>query len=323
MRSWRGAEESAAGRELHFLRRLESAVSRPALLRPRRWISISAAYAKEHRPFGRQGLALLSVAVNLSMLGFFKYGNFLLENFQWVLARGGIAYQPPHLDVFLPIGISFYTFHSLSYTLDIYRGILKPTRSLRDFVLAVSFFPQLVAGPIVRAGDFLPQLEAAAEAADWPFPLGPAADDARSVRKNRARRYAARRNRPIRVFGLWRAADGARRLDRGDGVRGADLFRFRRLLDLRHRRRALSRISSQGQFPVSLRRDRVLGFLAALAHFAFHLSARLSLHSARRQPRRRAPRDDQPRDRDVHRRPLARRRVDFCRLGSVPRLATW
>ena len=56
------------------------------------------------------------------------------------------------------VGISFYTFHSLSYTLDIYRGVLKPTKSLRDFILAVSFFPQLVAGPIVRAGDFLPQL---------------------------------------------------------------------------------------------------------------------------------------------------------------------
>jgi D-alanyl-lipoteichoic acid acyltransferase DltB (MBOAT superfamily) len=102
---------------------------------------------------------VISVAVNLSMLGFFKYGNFLLENFTWVLARGGIQYQPPHLDIFLPIGISFYTFHSLSYTLDIYRGVMRPTRSLRDFVLAVSFFPQLVAGPIVRAGDFLPQLE--------------------------------------------------------------------------------------------------------------------------------------------------------------------
>ena len=102
----------------------------------------------------------ISVAVNLSMLGFFKYGNFLLANFTWVLARSGIQYKPPHLDVFLPIGISFYTFHSLSYTLDIYRGVMRPTRSLRDFTLAVSFFPQLVAGPIVRAGDFLPQLEA-------------------------------------------------------------------------------------------------------------------------------------------------------------------
>ncbi len=100
---------------------------------------------------------VISVAVNLSMLGFFKYGNFLLENTQWLLARLGIAYSPPHLDIFLPIGISFYTFHSLSYTLDVYRGATQPTRSLRDFLLAVSFFPQLVAGPIVRAADFLPQ----------------------------------------------------------------------------------------------------------------------------------------------------------------------
>ncbi len=99
-----------------------------------------------------------SVCMNLSMLGFFKYGNFLLENFQWLLRQIGIVYQPPHLDILLPVGISFYTFHSLSYTLDIYRGVLQPTKSLRDFVLAVSFFPQLVAGPIVRAGDFLPQL---------------------------------------------------------------------------------------------------------------------------------------------------------------------
>src|SRR5256714_2102407 len=97
-----------------------------------------------------------SVCMNLSMLGFFKYGNFLLENFQWLLARAGVVYQPPHLDILLPVGISFYTFHSLSYTLDIYRGVLQPTRSLRDFVLAGSFFPQLVASPIVRAGDFLP-----------------------------------------------------------------------------------------------------------------------------------------------------------------------
>src|ERR1700747_1736139 len=99
-----------------------------------------------------------SVCMNLTMRGVFKYGNFLLQNFQWLLARVGIIYQPPHLDILLPVGISFYTFHSLSYTLDIYRGVLQPTKSLRDFILAVSFFPQLVAGPIVRAGDFLPQL---------------------------------------------------------------------------------------------------------------------------------------------------------------------
>lgn len=104
----------------------------------------------------RRAWLIASLASNLSMLGFFKYGNFLLENTKWALAQIGINYQPPHLDLFLPIGISFYTFHSLSYTLDVYRG-MQPTRSLRDFTLAVSFFPQLVAGPIVRAADFLPQ----------------------------------------------------------------------------------------------------------------------------------------------------------------------
>ncbi len=109
----------------------------------------------------RKAWLVASVTANLSMLGFFKYGNFLLENTKWLLAQAGIAYAPPHLDIFLPIGISFYTFHSLSYTLDVYRGATQPTRSLRDFLLAVSFFPQLVAGPIVRAADFLPQCNAA------------------------------------------------------------------------------------------------------------------------------------------------------------------
>src|SRR6201987_3533985 len=120
------------------------------------WLGRQIGKAKD-RPAKKRWL-VASVCMNLSMLGFFKYGNFLLQNFQWLLGRVGVVYQPPHLDILLPVGISFYTFHSLSYTLDIYRGVLQPTRSLRDFILAVSFFPQLVAGPIVRAGDFLPQL---------------------------------------------------------------------------------------------------------------------------------------------------------------------
>src|SRR6478609_8855581 len=120
------------------------------------WLGRQMANARDQH--ARRRWLVASVCMNLSMLGFFKYGNFLLQNFQWLLARLGIIYQPPHLDILLPVGISFYTFHSLSYTLDIYRGVLRPTKSLRDFILAVSFFPQLVAGPIVRAGDFLPQL---------------------------------------------------------------------------------------------------------------------------------------------------------------------
>lgn len=112
------------------------------------------------RPTQRRMWLGVSLVVNLGMLGFFKYGNFLLENFQALAAMGGLQYQPARLDIVLPVGISFYTFQSLTYTLDVYRGNLKPTRSLRDFLFFVAFFPQLVAGPIVRAADFLPQCDA-------------------------------------------------------------------------------------------------------------------------------------------------------------------
>ena len=91
-----------------------------------------------------------------------------------MLVRIGVVYQPQHLDILLPVGISFYTFHSLSYTLDIYRGVLQPTKSLRDFILAVSFFPQLVAGPIERAAHMLPQYRSVRvfDAPQWRAGLG-------------------------------------------------------------------------------------------------------------------------------------------------------
>jgi alginate O-acetyltransferase complex protein AlgI len=100
---------------------------------------------------------ILSLMVNLGLLGFFKYGNFLLDNFIAALSWFNIAYQPLRPDIILPVGISFYTFQSMSYTIDIYRGRMKPWDSFIDFALYVTFFPQLVAGPIVRAQDFLPQ----------------------------------------------------------------------------------------------------------------------------------------------------------------------
>lgn len=100
---------------------------------------------------------LCSLAVNLGFLGFFKYSDFLLSNFVPLLDLMGISFQPLVLDIILPVGISFYTFQTLSYTLDIYLGRMKPWNSLLDFAMFVTFFPQLVAGPIVRAADFLPQ----------------------------------------------------------------------------------------------------------------------------------------------------------------------
>jgi alginate O-acetyltransferase complex protein AlgI len=105
----------------------------------------------------RRGLLLISLGVNLGLLGFFKYGEFVLENFVATLQAAGMDYHPAVPNIILPVGISFYTFQTLSYTLDVYRRELEPKRSLLDFGLFVAFFPQLVAGPIVRARDFLPQ----------------------------------------------------------------------------------------------------------------------------------------------------------------------
>ncbi len=85
--------------------------------------------------------------------------NFFIDSFNVLLASFGIDASMPLLNVILPVGISFYTFQSISYSLDIYRGRLKPVQNLRDFSLFVAFFPQLVAGPIVRASHFLPQLQ--------------------------------------------------------------------------------------------------------------------------------------------------------------------
>jgi len=108
----------------------------------------------------RRALLLISLGVNLGLLGYFKYAAFVLENFVGLLARVGVEFHPAAPDIILPLGISFYTFQTLSYTISIYRRETKPAASLLDFALFVTFFPQLVAGPIVRAKDFIFQLEA-------------------------------------------------------------------------------------------------------------------------------------------------------------------
>ena len=127
------------------------------------WISTLVDYfvarrlATTHRASYRKHLLLVSILVNIGILGYFKYANFLLDNFIQVLAAVGVIYSPPAFDIILPIGISFYTFQTMSYTIDVYRNKISPTRDLLDFSLYVTFFPQLVAGPIVRADEFLPQ----------------------------------------------------------------------------------------------------------------------------------------------------------------------
>ena len=115
----------------------------------------------------RKFYIIVTLVVNLGILGYFKYTNFLLDSF---FSLSGRDFQP--LDIFLPVGVSFFTFQSLSYTLDIYRGNLKPVDNILDYAFFVSFFPQLVAGPIVRASDFLPQIHKPTIVSDEMFGRG-------------------------------------------------------------------------------------------------------------------------------------------------------
>ncbi|GAB3639948.1 MBOAT family O-acyltransferase [Spirosoma arcticum] len=105
----------------------------------------------------RKRLIYFSVTINLLFLGFFKYFNFFADSFRSMVELAGFQPSDTTLNIILPIGISFYTFQSMSYTVDIYRREIEPERDLVRFAAFVSLFPQLVAGPIVRARDFLPQ----------------------------------------------------------------------------------------------------------------------------------------------------------------------
>jgi alginate O-acetyltransferase complex protein AlgI len=109
-------------------------------------------------PRRRRGMLFASLGVNLGLLAWFKYANFLMENGRALASALDLPAPPTFLQVVLPVGISFYTFHSMSYTIDVYRRETPVCRSLLDFALFITFFPVLVAGPILRAASFLPQL---------------------------------------------------------------------------------------------------------------------------------------------------------------------
>jgi len=112
----------------------------------------------------RRAFLVASLVMNLGILTYFKYSPFIIETTASLLSLIGISFAQHHWNVILPVGISFFTFQSLSYTIDVYRRKITPCSTLRDFLLFVAFFPQLVAGPIVRATEFLPQLVTRARA---------------------------------------------------------------------------------------------------------------------------------------------------------------
>src|ERR1700737_1277508 len=112
---------------------------------------------KAQRPASRHAWMLLSVVANLGLLGYFKYGQFLLDNFSALMTAPGVPSPPPHYDIVLPVGISFYTFATMSYTLDVYLRRAVPATNFLDYALFVTFFPHLVAGPIMRPTELVPQ----------------------------------------------------------------------------------------------------------------------------------------------------------------------
>ena len=113
--------------------------------------------SKSQNSIKRKLLLITSIGVNLGLLGFFKYYNFFIESFVDSFSLLGSELNISTLSIILPVGISFYTFQTLSYTIDIYKRKLDPTKDFISFVSFVSFFPQLVAGPIERAKNLLPQ----------------------------------------------------------------------------------------------------------------------------------------------------------------------
>lgn len=119
--------------------------------------TIGVLLSKEEEQLKRKILLWISVSVNLGFLGFFKYYNFFLDNFVSAFSFFGTEINANSLNIILPVGISFYTFQTMSYTIDVYKRKLEPTKDFIAFSAFVSFFPQLVAGPIERATNLLPQ----------------------------------------------------------------------------------------------------------------------------------------------------------------------
>src|SRR6266513_2386250 len=115
--------------------------------------------ARTQDPRSRRGWLILSLCANLGTIAFFKYYNFFVTSAAALLGWLGLHPSLHTLNIIIPVGVSFYTFHSMSYTIDVYRGKMRAVSNILDVAFFIGFFPQMVAGPIVRAFAFLPQLQ--------------------------------------------------------------------------------------------------------------------------------------------------------------------
>ena len=277
------------------------------------WVAAQQLVKAQHQWLRRLWM-LISVVVNLGMLGYFKYGEFLLKSFAGIMAQFGVHYAPPHYDIILPVGISFYTFATLSYTLDVYLKRAAPARNFLDYALFVTFFPHLVAGPLTRPTELVPQFA--------------------QPRRASANRLAF--GLSLMILGLFQKvvlADGflspvvekvydatkaPMALDAWIGTlafSGQIFCDFAGYFDHSDRRRLVPRLRHARQFPLSLRRGRFFRFLAPLAHHLVVLAARLSLYPAWWKPEGRGANLSGADVDDAVGRAMARRQLDLRRLG--------
>ncbi|MCZ7683417.1 MAG: hypothetical protein M5U28_33380 [Sandaracinaceae bacterium] len=259
--------------------------------------------------WGPRAVLVSSLVFNLGLLVAFKYAGFFAANVNAVL---GTELEAPAVS--LPVGISFYTFQTISYVVDVHRGEVRAQRSFGAFLMYVSMFPQLVAGPIVRYAEVEAQLferrTTLRDVSEGGLPLrrGPLQEGLPGQRRGRDRRALPRR-RP-------HEARGHRGLVRSARVHLPDLLRLLRLLGHGDRPRARLRLPLPRELRAPVHRAHRHGVLAAMAHHALALLPRLRLHPARRQPALARPQPLRRLDADGA---LARRELELRALGRVLR----
>ena len=251
------------------------------------------------------------------MLGYFKYYDFFVSSTDNMASWVGLDVPLGLKSIVLPVGISFYTFMAISYVVDAYRGDFEPT-TLEKFAVYLSFFPHLVAGPIVRPSELIPQIDT---------PRNP-----RRVDTSRAFYLIATGLFKKVVIANYLASSIVDEVFAAPGQHSsleiliavyayavqiyADFSGLHRHGD---RDRPAARLLVPAELRLAVRRRVGAGLLATLAHDALALAARLRLHPARRQPRRDDPHLPEPAADDADRRALARRSLDLRRLGRAPR----
>ena len=257
----------------------------------------------------------LAVIGGIGLLAVFKYADFAIRT---VNALCGL--HLPLTGIALPIGISFFTFQGLSYVIDVYREPKMVSHSFKKVLLYIAFFPQLIAGPIVKYHDVEQEIDSRRTTPQETVTRYPPVY-LRSEQKAAAVERA-RSDGGYRVRAACRRDRHAGRMDGRHLLHAADLFRFFRLQRYGHRSRTHVRLPFPRKLQLSVHRDHHQGVLAPLAHFAVWLVPRLSVYSAWRQPKGECADVAQPFSRIFRNRPVARRKLDVRPLGTVARLVS-